>query len=487
MHICIVGTGASGWMTAHSLANMSKVTKVTIVGSDKIPTIGVGESTTQVFMSYLRDTFGFDTDRPCKHYLKFLVDIDAAFKYGVYYEGWSEKPFLHEFLYQTSDNLRQESLLGKKPKEDSVNDYISDMPKYALKNHLYIRPYDRNLQVGGMTNAIHFDANMFIRTMQNMASLNEKIHHIVGTAADLLYEGEDAKTLMLENGQSISADYFVSCIGQTAFNQKVFKETYKWYGDVLLTNRAVAGPMIYKDKRNQFHPYTKARAMKYGWRWITPTWSRIGTGYAFSNSHVSDDEAINEFLTNVGDNDFKIDPFVVDFTPRKALNPFKKNTCTIGMAAGFVEPLDAPGLALTANAITSLRKILIGKETIETANKLLDWNYNLWVAFILNQYKTASRNDTKFWIDAKNVDFPIYDEIFAYITEKSKTIPNGVPGGALNIPVWEPTMFYNTIAGKDVQWDVSDPTPLEKAKDVGLDGGHHYNYFYGIHSLYGNV
>ena len=154
MHICIVGTGASGWMAAHSLSRLPQVKKITIVGSDKIPSIGVGESTTMVFMEYLQDTFGFDLNRPCKHFMKFLVDIDAAMKFGVYYDGWGQKPFLHQFVIGTDKMMTQQKLLGKKPKEESVNEYISPVIKYVMKNHIY-------LQRQGMLASLHFDANMF--------------------------------------------------------------------------------------------------------------------------------------------------------------------------------------------------------------------------------------------------------------------------------------------------------------------------------------
>jgi tryptophan halogenase len=485
MHICIIGTGASGWLTAHALSRLSNVKKITIVGSDKIPSIGVGESNTLLFVKYLEDVFGFDVARPCKTMMKFLIDIDAAMKFGVYYEGWSDKPFLHEFMYQSGERLQDMKLLGKKPKEEWVNDYLSPMTKYVMKNHIYLEKYSTVLHIHPLRVSFHFDANMFINAMKNLAKNNTKIEHITGTAMDLLYENDSATELVLDDGRKIQADYFVSCIGQTAFNQKVFKEEYTWYGDVLLTNRAIAGPMEYTDKRNQFVPYTTARTMKHGWRWITPTWSRVGTGYVYSNNHVSDDEAAHEFLQNVGDRDFKIDPFIVDFTPRKAKNPFKKNTCTIGMAAGFVEPLDAPGLSLTIAAITHLKKILSNTQTIEAANESLDWNFKLWVAFILNQYKLSTRNDSKFWEDVKNVHFPLYDEIFAWVTGKTDKTPEGVPGGISNHSIWEPNMFYNTTAGRDITWDVTDPRPLEKVVDtVGIDGGHHLDYFTSIRQFF---
>jgi hypothetical protein len=96
--------------------------------------------------------------------------------------------------------------------------------------------------------------------------------------------------------------------------------------------------------------------MKNGWRWITPTQSRIGTGYVFSDNHISVDEATNEFLDDIGDKTIK--PFLVDFNPKYIKNPFKTNSCTIGMSNGFLEPLDAPGLALTNGNIINLIDVL---------------------------------------------------------------------------------------------------------------------------------
>ena len=89
--------------------------------------------------------------------------------------------------------------------------------------------------------------------------------------------------------------------------------------------------------------------MKNGWRWITPTQSRIGTGYVFSDNHISIDEATNEFLEDIGDKTIK--PFLVDFNPKCNKRPFKFNSCTIGMSSGFLEPLDATGLQISIQAI----------------------------------------------------------------------------------------------------------------------------------------
>lgn len=96
--------------------------------------------------------------------------------------------------------------------------------------------------------------------------------------------------------------------------------------------------------------------MKYGWRWIIPTQYRIGTGYVFSDNHISVDEATNQFLEDVGDKTIK--PFVVNFNPKCNERTFKTNSCTIGMSNTFLEPLDASGVSLSIDAINMLTSLL---------------------------------------------------------------------------------------------------------------------------------
>jgi tryptophan halogenase len=488
MHICVVGTGAAGWMTAHYLNKLNGINKITLVGSDEIPHIGVGESTTRAFPDYLKHSFGFDANNFNRDFLKFLVDIDAAYKYGVSYRGWSQKEFLHVFNYITSDSLKNYMLLGNKPSEDNVNLYTNINATTAYQNKITktYKNLDEDLIENwqSSTHTYHFDANKFINTFKKLAEGCEKINHIIGTAVDLIYENDIAKTLILKDGRMIDADYFVSCIGQTAFNQKVFREEYESYSDVLLTNKAVVTPLEYTDKPKEFHPYTVAKTMKCGWRWITPTWSRIGTGYVFSDNHISVDEATQEFKNDIGRQD--IEPFVVDFYPRRAKNSFKKNTCTIGMAAGFLEPLDAPGLALTSISLSHLKNILEGVESLEMANKNIKLSFDSWAAFILLQYRTSFRNDTEFWKDHKNIKFPLLEDRLEQIFEEKliswdiETYPDKI--------YWQTFMFYNTIAGKDIKWNVSSGE-LPKKIDVNqpIATFDHFEYMSGIHKRFSST
>jgi len=482
MHICIVGTGASGWLTAHYISKNEKVNKVSIIGSDKISPIGVGESTTINFMGFIKNAFGFEFNSPTREYYKFLVDIDAAIKTGVYYQKWSNKNFLHAF-YPSISYVDNYFMLGNKPTKDFVDEYTVPSAAYSFDNKIqyFTQPINDFSATSPLLHAIHFDAAKFISTMERLAVPNKKINHIIGTAVDLLYNNDIATTLVLDNGQSIEADYFVSCIGQTAFNQKIFREEYESLSDILLTNKAVVYPLEYTDKPKEFHPHTIAKTMKAGWRWITPTWSRIGTGYVFSDNHISVDEAVQEFKNDIGRQD--IEPFIVDFYPRKAKNPFKKNTCTIGMAGGFLEPLDAPGLTMTCSSIYSLDAIINNKKTIDECNISSNISFTKWISFILCQYKTSNRNDTSFWKDHRNIEYAPLDELLDIILNNKMPLEELKQYAKNN--GHELNMFFNTIAGKDIQWPTGTNKSPQKVDVNSIKTIDHYKFIEGLHQIYG--
>jgi|TARA_B100000035_G_C21033778_1_gene569794 tryptophan halogenase len=471
MHICIVGTGASGWLTCHFLQKLSFVNKITIIGSKHIPTIGVGESTTYNFINLLHSLFENEAD-----YWKFILKIDGAIKYGVSYEGWSEKKFLHAFVGKRENNLYG-YLLGKLKKEDDVNRYM--MPYI---DEIYSNNFCPDLSA--QTYSFHFDANKLIEELENLSKDNKKINHVIGTVVNSNYKNdEEIDKLFLDNNDVIEADYYISCIGQTSFNQNIFKEKYQSYSNVLLTNKAVVCPLEYKNKREEFHPYTIAKSMNHGWRWITPTSSRIGTGYVFSNNHISEDDVAKEFEKEIG---ISSDNFnIVDFYPRKSTCPYKKNSCTLGMASGFLEPLDAPGLNILISFYENLEKILHlykcnksyeYSHYVEVSN--IDYNQSMdwWASFILHQYKTSSKNTTSFWKDQKEVEYDHYNSIIENIFNPL-IIDNNLHYRDRNTFIFEPYMFYNTTAGKGISWEVKSDLDPTKSSKYNFSFVNHYDFF----------
>ena len=488
MHVCVLGTGAAGWLSAHFAKNLPNVDQVTIIGSPAIPTIGVGESTTLRFQ-WLIEHVVTGEDVP-----KFLAEIDAAVKYGVYYQRWSSQDFLHAFTGDIDQN-QASYIVGALPAEQDPGPYIS-VGRQEILDHKFI-PLGFREELGDSVYdsrhanfAWHFDANKLISALQCRGAQDPRIRHINGTVLSSRMEDGRIQSIRLLDGTEIVADYFMSCIGQTAFNQRIFGETYVSYSDILLTDRAVYCPLPYRDKSREFHPYTVARTMPHGWRWITPTWSRIGTGYVFSSRHITVEQAKRELARDIGDDSLEF--FEADFAPRRIREPFGKNFCFNGMAGGFLEPLDAPGLSLTIGLLDRFKNYVWAypdnAEVRAHANYCHIAEFDFWCGFILHQYRTSSRRDTDFWRDHSSVQWPYYDGLIDNMFD-----PRVSEDGKLDFnknhqyPVLQPWMFFHTSAGKGLRWPVKiDQTP--KIVDMsfgGQDLPSHYDFIRKIHEQHG--
>jgi tryptophan halogenase len=471
MHICIIGTGASGWIACTMLKDLDIVKKITIIGSSKIPTIGVGESTTLNFANTVLNRVDLK---------KFIRETDAAVKYGVYYKNWSKKDFIHyfksdnPFLRHGTTRKSYGDILANKDPNTHIHDLIGNkLWNFILKNEI-------SLDFGEYPHSWHFDAGKFISFLKNINLESDKVTFVDDTIVDCEFFVDDQiKYIIGEKNKKYTSDYFVNCCGDNELNVNVFKEEYTSLSSYLLTNKALVYPLKYKNKREQFHPYTVAKTMKSGWRWITPTQSRIGTGYVFSDDHISVDEATHEFINDVGDK--TITPLLVDFNPKFNKRSFKKNSCSIGMSSGFLEPLDAPGLTMTIVSITRLFKILEYKNDKSKMIKLLNYlnfvnesveiSYQWWCTFILHQYKTCWRDDTQFWIDHKNVECNFYEDIIKLLGNVPERLSDR----------HEFLMLHQTTASKDVQWESKTKQKPFLIDELDTKKVHHLDF---IESLY---
>jgi tryptophan halogenase len=463
MKLCVVGTGAAGWMACSAFKNLEYVNEIVIIGSPNIPSIGVGESNTLKLASF-HDRIGINEN-------DFVAKSDASVKYGVLYKNWSKNNFLHNFcslkIFDSigiSINSFYRSLVNK-PFDQSINDYVSPkLCEAVLKNHVCFEDdfYPKSW---------HFDAGKYIQFLAQHCLADSKVKLINEEVTDCLFCEDKIISVVLSSKTTINADYYVFATGSNTFNETVLKQNYEDLSDILLTDKAFVYPLQYKNQRDEYHPYTIAKTMKYGWRWITPTYSRIGTGYVFSSKYVDEDQACQEFLTDIEDK--TISPKLVDFCPRYNKKTFNDNYCTIGMANGFLEPLDAPGLTLTINALEQLDALLFQKvilkenevlnSSIISANEKMISKYKFWASFILTQYKTCHRNDTEFWIDHKNITYDYQDHILNnlddYCGEKNNYI-----------------MFMHTIAAKDMKWNSSTKSLPYKQLEPNLQTIHHLDY-----------
>jgi tryptophan halogenase len=492
MHLCIVGSGASGWLVANQLKEQDYITKVTIIGSPKIPHIGVGESTT-LSLPNTHSKFNVELG-------EFIRESHATVKYGVYYKNWSKNDWIHFFKSEVPfkkiglSARKYIQLLGNKPVDTFIHDIYGKViwKEVVGKNNVF--PENRRITevTEEYPHTFHFDAGQYINYLKKQAFKSIKIEFVEETVENVNFtEGGYIQSLDLTNNVNIVADYYVNTTGQSLNTKNIFNEQYDSLSDVLLTTKAVVYPLPYTNKREQFHPYTIAKTMKHGWRWITPTWERIGTGYTFSENHISVDEAVNEFITDIGDK--TIQPIVVDFRPRINKQTFKINSCSIGMANGFLEPLDAPGLALTNMVTNSLEKLLqiyhqdiqnknlynniLYSEGLNILNNNVKKSYNFWLTFILNQYKTCYRNDTPFWVDHKNIKWDQWDLAVNDLNTYCDIHQND----------YDVMMLAQTISSRNIQYN----TPLSKhitplnfpLEETTPSTQHHLDWIKSFHTL----
>lgn len=494
MHVCIVGSGASGWLVANQLKEQDYITKVTVIGSPKIPHIGVGESTT-LTLPEAHSKFNIELG-------EFIRESHAAVKYGVYYQNWSKNDWIHffksELAFKRSNPplsaRKYIQLLGNKPQNIFIHDLYGKQiwREIVGKNNVFPENTGKTELKEEYPHTYHFDAGQYILYLKKQAFKSTKIKFIEETVENVNFiNGGYIQELNLTNSIDITADYYINTTGQRLESKNIFNEQYDSLEHVLLTNKAVVYPLQYTNKRDQFHPYTVAKTMKNGWRWITPTWERIGTGYAFSNNHISEDEAINEFLEDIGDK--TLQPNVVDFTPRVNKQTFKVNSCSIGMANGFLEPLDAPGLALTNTITAQLEKLLqiyhqdiqnknlfnnsLYKEGLDILNTQIKKSYRFWVTFILNQYKTCHRLDTPFWVDHKNVQWDDWNLAVKDLNAYCDIHNND----------YDVMMLAQTISSRDIQYHTPLPkyiSPLNFPLQENLPRTqHHLDFIENFHKL----
>ena len=426
MKIVIVGGGSSGWLVAAGLIKTFPNYKITVVESPTIPTIGVGESTTTLVRNFIKHFLQIDES-------DFLKNVDGIYKMSVKFNNFSDinnsydypfsAPFVDKDLGLTSWDIVK--TYNKNLSEKDFVKYV--YPSYHLFSNNKI---DKNLNnefdsFDYETNlGYHFDANKLGIYLRDKYCIPKKVTHILSNVLDVKFLDGKVESLVLDNNTQVKADLFIDCTGLKSIllGQKM-KPKFIDISDKLFNNRAWATPTKYKDVYKQMQPYTTATAIENGWCWYTPIASRIGNGYAYSDKFVEPEKALQEFKTylyNSSNYDLtKKEINSLPFFEIKMKTGFYeesmiKNVAAIGMASGFLEPLEGTGLHLIVEQIFTLSKIietgmpnqfLIDSFNLKTKNMYHTWTDTLALVYLLSKKK-----DTPYWeaiynLKTNNLDF----------------------------------------------------------------------------------
>ena len=408
IRVVIVGGGAAGWMTAAALAKVLQGRySITLVESDDIGIIGVGEATIPMISLFNR-LLGLDEN-------EFLKQTQGTFKLGIEFVNWARlgDRYMHGFGVVGQENATvdfhqywlKQSLAGKAKSLDhySINNAA------CLKNK-FLRPrLDLpNSPLSQIAYAFHFDASLYAKYLRTFGEALG-VKRVEGKIVDVgLREGDGHVTaLTLASGQRIEGELFIDCSGFSALlTEGALKTGFEDWSQWLLCNRAIAVPCA---PTKDITPFTRSTARQAGWQWRIPLQHRIGNGHVFCSDYISEDEATAVLMSNL-DGEPLAEPRTIRYVTGIRKKAWNKNVVAIGLACGFVEPLESTAIHLVQMSIAHLLTMFptAGFEDADRDqyNRMMRQEYE-WVRdFIILHYKATERNDSPFWNHCREMEVP---------------------------------------------------------------------------------
>jgi tryptophan 7-halogenase len=407
--VVIVGGGTAGWMAAIYLNRyMRRLNcKVVLVESPTIGTIGVGEATIPTLVHFVR-LLNLDEK-------EFMRRCSATFKLGIRFDDWVKDgaTYWHPFgvCGARVNGLDLFHFWLKRRLDAGSKLAYSDYSVQARLGEEEKAPWphggsSRIAEAGSY--AYHLDAAALGDYLKEIAT-GEGVQHIFGNVQDVALDDRgNIASLDIGGERAIEGDLFIDATG---FSGRLIEKTLgdPWidWSRFMLCDKAVAMPL---PRDGHFAPYTLSKAMRAGWAWKIPLSSRTGNGYVFSSAHISSDAAIEALIGQSGLRKARAaDPRLLNIRVGRRTNFWVRNCVSVGLASGFVEPLESTGIHLIQKAIM----LLVGYLPDCDFNDALRRAYNARMAdaydevrdFIVLHYLLAQR-DEAFWRDARNVPLP---------------------------------------------------------------------------------
>ncbi|MFC3120258.1 tryptophan halogenase family protein [Agaribacter flavus] len=411
--IVVLGGGTAGWVSAAVFSKDLKHSdyNVTIVESSDILPVGVGEASIPPIYSLIEYLGLNDSD--------LITKVDGSLKYGIHFENWSKlgDHYMHAFG-ELGTPFKDVSFLdfwmaaGESTGVHGITPFFPTA--IAAYNNKFAPPAPRPKNTPesafyplcNLSYALHFDAKLMANYLKDY-SLANGVKHISATVqkVELTSTGE-IKSLHLESGQSVEGDLFIDCSGASGrlIQQELKREIEDW-SSYLPCDRAIA--VQTKNSETELPSYTKAIAMKAGWRWQIPLQSRTGNGYVYCSKYISDDAARAELLNTLPD-ELLTEPRIIPFKTGCLKEPWYKNCVAIGLSSGFMEPMESTSIHLIYYYAMYLRETIEKGKWNDQAlfNNTFSFQTERIRDFLIMHYYINQRNDEPFWLDCQNMAIP---------------------------------------------------------------------------------
>ncbi len=409
--VVIVGGGTAGWMTAAALGRFltrDGQTEVTLVESEAIGTVGVGESTIPQINIFNR-MLGLDEN-------DFVRKTKATFKLAIEFVDWKAigHSYHHPFgpygvdMEAVSFHAYWLKLHGQGLEPD-LGAY--SLNAVAARQNRFMRPNGQaNSPLGAIAYAFQFDAGLYARYLRDYAEARGIVRQ-EGRIATVQQDGLTGfvTSVTLESGAIIDGDLFIDCSGfRGLLIEQTLQTGYEDWSQWLLNDRAVAVPCTLGGSNA---PVTRATARPAGWQWRIPLQHRLGNGYAYSSAHISEDEATAYLLAHL-DGEPLAAPNQIRFTAGRRKKSWNKNVVAIGLSAGFMEPLESQSIHLIQVGIARLLAMFPDRDfrqpDIDRYNRVMAFEYEKIRDFIILHFKATQRNDTPYWDYLREMPIPDY-------------------------------------------------------------------------------
>jgi tryptophan 7-halogenase len=407
--IVVVGGGTAGWMTAAALAKVLGTSRhsISLVESEQIGTVGVGEATIPMIQLYNR-VLGLDED-------EFVRETNATFKLGIEFVDWRrlDHRYFHPFgkLGVDMDGIGFTHYWMRWQRTGGSLDYIHfNAESEAAHARRFMRTEGETgpRTMPDINYAFQFDASLYAAYLRRYAE-KRGTRRIEGRVVDVRQNSEsgDIESLQLESGEAIEGDLFIDCSGfRGILIEQVYKAGYDDWSRWLPVNRAAAVPC---ENVEDLLPYTRSTAREAGWQWRIPLQHRIGNGYVYCDQYIGEDEAAARLLENL-DGPPQADPRTLRFVTGRRRKCWVNNCLAFGLAGGFLEPLESTSIHLIQIAIAKLLAMFpkerLNPRLIERYNDEMAFEYDHVKDFLIAHYKLTEREDTPFWRYVKHMDIP---------------------------------------------------------------------------------
>ena len=405
--VVIAGGGTAGWMMAALMSKLlGKRLSIKLIESEEIGTVGVGEATIPALLTY-HNLLGINE-------AEFMAATNATFKLGINFEGWKAigENYFHSFGSTGNDHWSAgfQHFWLKGVAEGLARPYTDYNPETLAAMA------DRFAHVprGGLNYAYHMDAGRYAKYLRAMSEAHG-VQRIEGKIATVLKHGPDSTdgrdgdiaAVQMQDGSRIAGDLFIDCTG---FRSLLLGEAlgvgYEDWSYWLPCDRAVA---VQTAAVRQAWPYTRSICHPFGWQWRIPLQHRVGNGLVYSSKELSDADA-PEMLKNKVEGELLTQPRIIKFLPGQRDKVWERNCIAVGLASGFVEPLESTSIHLIQRAAIRLMQLFpsggIQQADVDEFNRQSKHELEHIRDFIVLHYTVNERTDSALWKHVREMDLP---------------------------------------------------------------------------------